>query len=634
MSKEEPREPLSYYLDFSQALIVLIGPNKQVKFINEFGATLLGYDKEEIIGKNWFNTFIPPDNREEINNVFENIFEGSKQTFKSYTNEIVLKNGSKRKIFWNNSLIIDKNNKIIGILSLGKDITNREELKRELRNEKDVMGKIIEASPVGITFVNKEGKIIYANDHAERILGLSRSKIAERTYNTPDWQIKDYQGKSFPNEDLPFSIVKRRKKPIFHVKHTIQSEVGEVIYLDINATPLFDDNNHFNGMVAILQDVTSEILKQKEIVKSDIKLNQSEKLYRTLFEGARDAIFLMNREEFIKCNKKTLEMFGCEKYEEIIGKKPWKFSPEYQPDGFRSKKKAKEFITEALEGQPQRFYWKHTRKDGSSFNTEVTLNHIKIEDEPIIQAIVRDISDLRKAYNRVELYKDIFTHDINNILQGTLTGLQLLEHYHNKFNFDEEEIQDVMYLLKNQVIRGERLVSNIHKLSEFEDSKNEKEDLKPINPLAIMKKVIKKVKERYGNRQLKLDVPSPPQPPIVQANKSLEDVFENIILNAIQHNEREVVIINIQIAEEKRKRQQYIKFTFEDNARGIEASQKRMIFLRDHINQKTDENLYGLGLGLTLVKRIIDYYGGEIWVEDKVPGDYTQGSKFHILVPE
>ena len=56
-----------------------------------------------------------------------------------------------------------------------------------------------------------------------------------------------------------------------------------------------------------------------------------------------------------------------------------------------------------------------------------------------------------------------------------------------------------------------------------------------------------------------------------------------------------------------------------------------MIF---HKRSKKEKNSKGLGFGLTLVKKIIDNYNGEIWVEDKVSGDYSQGSNFIVLIPE
>lgn len=135
---------------------------------------------------------------------------------------------------------------------------------------------------------------------------------------------------------------------------------------------------------------------KRELEQVKNQLQEREERYRTLFEAGRDAVFTLKDEVFVECNDRTLEVFGCEPGH-IIGQSPYKFSPEFQPDGMPSRDKALEKIRNALDGEPQIFYWKHLRLDGIPFDAEVFLNRIKISGRTFIQAVVRDISRQKLA---------------------------------------------------------------------------------------------------------------------------------------------------------------------------------------------------------------------------------------------
>lgn len=169
------------------------------------------------------------------------------------------------------------------------DITEYKNAQGELRKERDLLSSIAETSPVGITVVDREGKIVFANRGAEKILGLTCNGITSLTYKSPDWRITAEDGTSFPEADLPFVRVMTEGRPVFGVRHAIVWPDGKKVFLSINAAPLLNAAGCIEGIVSCLEDIT-------ERRKAEEALRESEVQYRTLVEGLPDFIMRFDHE--------------------------------------------------------------------------------------------------------------------------------------------------------------------------------------------------------------------------------------------------------------------------------------------------------------------------------------------------
>jgi PAS domain S-box-containing protein/putative nucleotidyltransferase with HDIG domain len=174
------------------------------------------------------------------------------------------------------------------------------------------------------------------------------------------------------------------------------SVMGFIGFESVRSKKIWTEN--IIALLKIVGELFSFALSRKEVTEA---LRDSESKYKALYEYANDAIFLIKGEQFVECNTKTSNMFGCAK-EEILGHNPLEFLPPCQPNGKNSTEEVHEKGSLALSGKPQFFEWKHRRHDGTLFDAEVSFNRVDVGDEIFLQAIVRDITDRKLAEKKLE----------------------------------------------------------------------------------------------------------------------------------------------------------------------------------------------------------------------------------------
>ncbi len=250
-----------------------------------------------------------------------------------------------------------------------------------------------------------------------------------------------------------------------------------------------------------------------------------------------------------------------------------------------------------------------------------------IERQKVKQELELSKKEIQEECQRTNFYKDIFIHDMSNILQGILSVAQLCKI--QLMNLDTtNDIIDIVGVIENQIIRGSKIISNVRKLSELE---NYEIDDEQIEVLSLLKPSIDNLKNAYQNQNIHVKIDTDQNIIYVRANDLLIEVFENILINAVNHNENLNVEIIIKISEEDLNDVSYIKLEFIDNGIGIEDSRKDLIFTR---GSKENNFSGGMGIGLSLVKRILNSYKGETRVEDRFKGDHTKGSNIIVLIPK
>ena len=494
-----------------------------------------------------------------------------------------------------------------------------ENINIELKNSKELLkksykqlNKIYLNIKDAVFVISEDYKILFKNDTARDIFGTDL--IGKDCY-------KAIKGQDQPCEYCPIIKFAESEESLLRFEQCVNTPLlKEERFFDVISSQI----EEYGGQPAIVE-ILLDITERKK----------AEEKYRYLFENAQVGLYWsrLSDGKILECNDTFAKIVGYDTRKQSLAS--YVAAEHYIDPNARS-----EILEEIRDNKEVKNYEIHvTKRDGTPIWLSISAR--MFEKENRIEGAAIDITKRKKtelklkeseekyreAYNRAEFYKDIFAHDINNILQSILSGTQI-----SQLILDNAEKRDELKLnaeiIKEQVIRGAKLVTNVRKLSQLEEVG---QDLKKIEILNVLKNAISFLKKSYKSKNITVRVDSVDENLFVKANDFLEDVFENLLINSIRHNKNLLIDINIGISKKQQNGINYVKMEFLDNGIGIADNMKERIFKRGYSEEKS---VYGMGLGLSLVRGIIETYNGKIWVEDRVKGDRSKGSNFVILIPE
>ncbi len=253
----------------------------------------------------------------------------------------------------------------------------------------------------------------------------------------------------------------------------------------------------------------------------------------------------------------------------------------------------------------------------------------RIEEARVVsaQGFYRDITESKTAElqlklerERIEFFLDLMTHDLTNINQEIISVFELLLHYPELPTDLKAFIEEGLV----EVDRAANMISNMKKLSlvERKATKTMVRDLaEAVSEAAIQ------VDVEFTDKNLKLELDAKPGQYNLVADEFLDDVFSALLHNAMKFDDNKDV--RVEIRTEAIRHTPFLKVEIMDFGRGIPDENKEEVFTR--LTHRRD-GITGLGLGLTLVRGILDNYGGTIRVEDRIEGDYRKGANFVMIL--
>jgi signal transduction histidine kinase len=235
--------------------------------------------------------------------------------------------------------------------------------------------------------------------------------------------------------------------------------------------------------------------------------------------------------------------------------------------------------------------------------------------------------DFKRAFNQTEFLKDILIHDINNIFQGLKLNISIFsKKIKDELFGDQKEI--LLHNLEEQIKKGTRLVSNVRTYSKVEAGRK---GLEAIDLITYLNKSIESLNKNFPKKdiQLKKNITIESGAARILANKFLEDLFDNLLTNAVKHNESEIIKISVNASEIHHKNENWYRVEFCDNGVGIPDERKSTLIREKHFD--THNGI--IRFGLSIIKKLINKYNGKLLIQNRIEDDYTQGTCFILLFP-
>ena len=171
----QERNRFQKYLEVVQVMIVVLDRDQKVTLINRMGCQVLGLEEKEVLGRNWFDRFLPEADRDKTRAEFERLMTSTRSPATYFENNILTAGGEERLVAWRNTVLSDEKGQPAGTLSSGIDITEQRQAAEEVRR----LARILEESPDYVASSTLDGRVIYLNRLAKRELGISGNKDLE-----------------------------------------------------------------------------------------------------------------------------------------------------------------------------------------------------------------------------------------------------------------------------------------------------------------------------------------------------------------------------------------------------------------------------------------------------------------------
>ena len=612
---------------------VIMDINGNVLKFNDAATELFGYDvnKEPV---NVMNLIYKEDYQYAMASFLELQTKGY---FKNYEARVYTKDKEVKWVHINASLVLDKNGVVMAAQGIVRDITESKRINEIVEEQKSQLDAIVQNSSIGIV-LTQQGKILRTNTAIQQTLGYTEKELSKLT-------IKDISfAEDFPESKSFLHKMDAGELDNFMLQKRYRKKNGSVLWAKTNVSAVRDHGGNVKYQVALVEDITLE-REQALIIEmiNDVAKTLLGKMdiYEIAWEITHNIAAYLDSKDcviyLVNQNENTLEQIAAygtklnkdhqienkivlpigdgivgtvaktgkaeiindtSKDSRYIVDDEQRFSEISVPiinDGkvigiIDSEHKSKNYFTE-----------KHLRTleniaglVAMQLKSAINLR----EREKAENKNVMLLEALEKSNDELQEYAHIVSHDLKSPLRSIDALVQWIKE-DNKGELDQATIQN-FELIETTLEKMEQLISDILEYSSISSDTKDQSNVDLNELVDDLKQIL------YVPDHINITIIN--KLPVVVGDKTkLQQLFQNLISNAIKFNDKEKGLIEIDVEEQN----SFYQFSIKDNGVGIEKKHHEKIFKIFHALNNNKEST---GIGLSIVKKIVDLYKGEIWL--------------------
>ncbi|MFW6196337.1 MAG: two-component system sensor histidine kinase NtrB [Thermoplasmatota archaeon] len=383
---------------------------------------------------------------------------------------------------------------------------------------------------------------------------------------------------------------------------------GDEIPVSITARPIkYSEETHHLAVYKDISDIEEVKETLCEMRERKERLVEGIKRYRNLVEASPDTILLIDSKsgKVIDANQRVEDLFKMSR-EEVINKDISELVPENEENVYE--KLFEQWKVGTMYSGKKELHILDS--GGKEVPVEIGTSSLELEGKKVIFGVFRNITKRKEAEERQEFLHSLLRHDVRN-------KVSIVRGYHELImdeNFDlPQSVKNYISMAEDGIEESIEIIKKVSSLR-----KAQEEDVKKVEIDQIVKDVLDHTEDIASDKGIEITCDYTEEGQEVKGGSLLDQVFTNIIENAIQHSGCSHIKIHSESTEDE------IIYTIEDNGKGIPDEEKEKIFKKGYT---TDEER-GTGLGMFLVKTLLKIYEGEIEVKDSEMG----GTKFNVTL--